>query len=174
MNPHRTQPPSLCQTALAALEADPLVLPGPVAEHLQVCQACSEARVLWLALEEVPPVAVPAGYFEGLGFRILRKLPPRRAPFSRRPVLWLAAAALLGAAGMGLTGFFMGKAVRAPLMEAAQPRDLPQHPDPQAETPFVDAEDSISQLSNLSPKEADETLRRLQNPPRLKAEPPAK
>ena len=156
------QLPVPCQTALAALEADALLLPAPVRLHLLDCPACSEARVLLLALEDAPPVAVPEGYFEDLGLRILRKLPARRTPLKQRATLWLAAALVIAALGVGVTGFFMGRAVRAPLVEASLPKSLPEHPDPQAETPFAEADDPVSQLSSLTPEEAEASLQRLQ------------
>jgi hypothetical protein len=163
MIPDLPQPPGPCAAAQAALEADPLSLPPAVAAHLRACPACSEARILWLAMAEVEPVEAPAGYFEGLGFRILRKLPARPVALKRRAALWLTAAALIGALGVGLTGFFAGRAVRAPLVEAAQPRSLAE---PQAETPFAepDSEDALSELSTLTPEEAEAALQRLQAP----------
>jgi hypothetical protein len=156
-------PPSgPCLTALAALEQDALDLPATVAAHLRVCPTCSEARVLLLALQDCPKVEVPGGYYEGLSFRILRKLPSRRAGLGRPAAFWLAAAALLAALGLGGTGFFMGRAMRAPMVEAAQPKGFADAIDPQIETPFVETEDALTQLDQLSPQQAEEALQRLQ------------
>jgi hypothetical protein len=161
---NRHSPSTLCPAALAALEKNPLDLPASVEAHLRGCPACSEAQVLWLALEEAPEGEAPAGYFEGLGFRILRKLPTRRGGLRRSAAFWLAAAGLLAALGLGATGFFLGRAMRAPLVEASQPKGWVEALDPQTETPFVDAEDPLTQLTNLSPRQAEAALARLQAP----------
>ena len=113
-------------------------------------------------MEEIPPVAVPKGYFDGLSFRVLRKLPAHRSGVGRQAATWLAAAALLAALGLGATGFYMGQATHAPMVEAAQPKGVADTLDASAETPFLEAEDPISQLSDLSPKDADSALTHLQ------------
>ena len=155
-----------CTEALEAIERDPLELPGPVEVHLDGCLACSEARVLLLALEDAPMVAVPHGYFEGLGYRLMRKLPGRVTRLRRGTGFWLAAAGLLAALGLGATGFFMGRAVNPPTIEASQPRNQVDSLDQQVETPFYESEDLATHLTDLSPKEAESALKRLQtNPP---------
>ena len=154
-----------CQQALNAIETDPLELSEEVLAHLRICSACSEARVHWLAQEETPAVLVPAGYFEHLPQRILRKLPARRPASSRHhPGLWLAAAGLALALGVG--GYLAGRIQRAPLVEASlekTPTDLNEFlPEP----PFDDGDDVLSQLSDLSPKDAEAVLQRLESAPR--------
>jgi predicted anti-sigma-YlaC factor YlaD len=158
--PHPPSGP--CLTALAALEQDALALPEAVAAHLQRCPTCSEARVLLLSLQDCPEVEVPQGYYAGLSFRILRKLPSRRAGLARPAAFWLAAAGLLAALGLGGTGFFMGRAMRAPMVEASQPKGLADAIDAQVETPFVETEDALTQLDRLNPQQAEEALQRLQ------------
>jgi len=158
-------PPSLpapCATALAALEGHALDLAPAVEAHLRACPACAEARVLLLALEDFPPCEAPEGYFETLPYRILRKAAPRRPNAKRRAALWLMAAGLVGALGMGATGFFLGQAVRQPVVEASQPHGLNDTLDPQSETPFTEDDDALSRLSDLSAAEADAALSRLQ------------
>lgn len=164
MTPENPPLPAPCTLALAALERDVRELPAEVAAHIRHCPPCAEARILWLALEESVAPEVPAGYFEALPFRIQRKLPARRAALKQRAVLWLVAAGLVGAVGMGTTGFFMGRAVRRPMVEAALAKELPEHPDAQAETPFAESEDAVGQLSGLSAAEAEQALQRLQAP----------
>jgi len=112
-------------------------------------------------------VAVPQGYFATLPFRVLRKLPGRRAGsgFTPHAGRWLAAAAFLAALGLGTTGFFMGKAAKAPVVEAAQPKGLADTLEQPLETPFAEADDPVVQLSDLSPKEAETALKRLQSAP---------
>jgi hypothetical protein len=154
-----------CALALEALGRNALELEAGVEAHLDRCPPCSEARVLLLAMEETPAVAAPQGYYEGLPYRIMRKLPGRRASVNPHAGRWLAAAALLGALGLGTTGFFMGKASQAPVVEAAQPRGLADSLDQTVETPFAEADDPVAQLSELSPKEAETALKRLQAAP---------
>ncbi len=155
--------PDPCQATLTAIEQDPLELPIEVRHHLRGCAACTEARVHWLALEEAPHALAPAGYFDRLPERILRKLPTRTRRLQRHyRLLWAAAAAIL-MAGAGLGGFGLGKATRPPLVEAA----LPQHPSEIQElmpdAPFQENEDAMSQLSNLSQEEAEAVLKRLES-----------
>ena len=166
MKSERSSPRIPCQTALAALESDALNLADPMAAHILRCPACSEARILLLALEEAPEVEVPEGYFEDLGFRILRKLPARRARQLPSAGYWLLAAGLITALGLGVTGFYMGRAARAPMVEASLPRPLLDSAEQQSEAPFAEGEDPLSQLSALSPAEAESALQRLQGPPR--------
>jgi len=150
-----------CLPVLAALEEDPLTLSAPVEAHLRGCPSCSEARIFWLALEEAPEVEVAPGYFEGLPFRILRKLPARRSGLPRAAAFWLAAASLLAALGLGTTGFYLGRAVRTPMVEAALPR-VPAETLEGSETPFFETEDALTQFSRLTPRAAEEALQRLQ------------
>lgn len=153
--------PEPCQQALNAIEADPLELPEDVLAHLLACAACSEARLQWLALEEAPAVLAPAGYFEHLPQRILRKLPSRRLNGSRHhTLLWLAAAGLALALGVG--GYLAGRVQRAPMVEASLPTDLS---DLMPETPFDEGDDVLSQLSDLNPKDAEAVLQRLESRP---------
>ncbi len=157
--------PEPCQQALNAIEAEPMELPADVLVHLRTCVACSEARVQWLAQAEAPDVLAPAGYFEQLPQRVLRKLPARRLKGSYHPtLLWLAAAGLALALGMG--GYLAGRVQRTPLVEASlepTPADLSEL---LPETPFAEGEDVLSQLSELSPKDAEAVLRRLESTPR--------
>lgn len=154
--------PPACQSALAAIEADPLALdPGTLA-HLRHCPACAEARVHWLALEEAPHALAPAGYFEQLPDRVMRKLPAKSSgqPGSGR---WLwAAAAILLMTGVGLTGFWLGRVQRAPLVEASLPRA--QELITESETPFHDEDDALYQLSTLPQAEAEAVLKRMEGP----------
>ena len=155
-----------CSRALDAIGADPLE-PGAEAEaHLRTCRACSEARVAYLAQEESPEILAPAGYFERLPERVLRKLPARPRPLQRiRPIAWAAAAALLMAVGAG--AFWAGRANRTPLVEAT----LPRQPDVTAttvsvsDTPFHDREEDAAQVQTLTPEEMKALLNRLDTPP---------
>jgi hypothetical protein len=153
-----------CAAAFAALERDPLELPAEVERHLRICPPCAEAQVLLLALAEAPEVAVPQGYFQGLGFRIMRKLPGRRAGMSARAGYWLAAAGLLAALGLGATGFFMGRAAQPPMVEAAQPKGQADSLDQPLETPFTETEDPATRLTDLDPKDAERALQTLKVP----------
>lgn len=147
-----------CQAALEAIQADPLMLPASAQAHLRTCPACREAQVLWLAQEECPQALAPAGYFERLPERILRKLPSRR-PVSRftRYALWTAAAALLAAMGVG--GFLVGRAQRTPMVEATLPKTT--LPEELPEAPFHE-EDPLAQLQNLDEAKARKVLDRLE------------
>ena len=151
-----------CPRALEAIEADPLDLPEEVLAHLDTCPACREARVLWLAQEEASPVLVPADYFERLPGRVLRKLPARRANGAfRHPILWLAAAGLALALGIG--GYLAGRVQNAPAAEAGlgrPPADLNEFA---PETPFGANEDALSQLSDMSQEDAEQVLQQLES-----------
>lgn len=161
---NRTLPlPEACARPLAAVEADPLD-PGPAAEaHLRTCRSCAETRTGYLALEEAPDAIAPAGYFERLPDRILRKLPVR-APLHRRlgPLAWTAAATVLLAVGSG--AFFAGRANRTPLVEATLPKSQEAMEIPVADTPFHDREEDASQVQALSPEEMQALLKRLDQP----------
>jgi hypothetical protein len=157
--------PEACQQALNAIEADPLALPEEALAHLRACPACREARVLWLAQEEAPAALTPAGYFDHLPQRVLRKLPARRASGAHpHAILWLAAAGLALALGMG--GYLAGRVQRTPVVEATlekPPTDLSEFvPD----TPFDEGEDALTQLADLSPRDANLVLQRLESSPR--------
>ena len=158
-----TQPPALPETCLLTMEAvlqDPLE-PGADAEaHMDLCRACSEARVAYLAQEETPEALAPAGYFERLPGRVLRKLPLRTGLHRQlRPLTWAAAAALLMAVGAG--AFWAGRANRTPLVEASVQAPTPEAQDALPDTPFQDAEDAVALLKALPPEEAEAVLRSL-------------
>jgi len=154
--------PDPCTTALAAIEQNPLELPAEVLTHLRTCPACAEARVHWLALEEAPYALTPAGYFERLPARILRKLPAKPSLLQRSSKwLWIAAAAVL-MGGVGLGGFWLGNANKKPLVEATLPRTSSEIQELIPDTPFQESEDAMSQLSNLSPEEAEAVLKRME------------
>jgi len=164
-----TQPLPLqeaCSRTVDAVQADPLV-PGPEAEaHMQICRACSEARVAYLAQEEAPEALAPAGYFDRLPDRVLRKLPGRPSLHRRmRPLSWAAAAVLLTAVGVG--AFWAGRANRTPYVEATLPRQ-PEITDTSltvSDTPFHDREEDAAQLQALTPEEMKALLKRLDTPP---------
>lgn len=150
-----------CAHALEALEADPLHLPREVEIHMKACPACAEARVLWLAQEEDPSPLAPASYFDHLPQRVLRKLPPPRKRRRVHPAL-LAAAGLLAVA-LGFGGFWLGRAHRAPVVEATLPKP-PAEAAPASEAPFHEGETPYSELDRLSPEEAKALLERLESP----------
>lgn len=154
--------PESCQRALEAIQADPLDLPPEVQAHVEHCPACAELRVQWLAQEDFPQVLAPAGYFERLPGRMLRKLPARRSRgLKHHPWLWAAAAAL--ALAIGLAGYMAGRIQQAPLVEASVDPSLANEPVELAiDTPFGEDEDAMSQFSNLSTEEADAVLRQLE------------
>jgi len=164
MNAEPLHLPEACAAALAATEADPLD-PGPAAEtHMKACTACAEARVFFLAQEDSPEILAPAGYFDHLPGRILRKLPARPALHHRMGLLaWTAAAAMLMAVGAG--AFLAGRANRTPYVEAA----LPRQPDildvSTTDTPFHNREEEAAQVQALSPEEMKALLKRLDTAP---------
>jgi hypothetical protein len=151
--------PESCTRTLAAVQADPLD-PGAESEvHMKTCRACSEARITYLAQEPFAEALAPAGYFDRLPDRVLRKLPARPALLHRiRPFTWAVAAALLMAVGTG--AFWAGRANRTPLVEASLPRPLEVQED-LPDTPFLESEDAVAQLSTLSPEEAEAIIRSL-------------
>lgn len=160
MTPEPLNAPEACLAPLAAIAANPLE-PGAEAEaHLKSCPACTETRVHFLAQEEAPEVLAPAGYFERLPGRLLRKLPARPALRLRLGTLgWAAAAALLMAVGAG--AFLAGRANRTPYVEARQPEALEVMP---TDTPFHSREEDASQVQDLTPEEMQALLRRLDPP----------
>ena len=152
-----------CSLALEAILADPLD-PGAEAEaHMQICRACSEARVAYLALEDHPLPLAPAGYFERLPGRILGKLPAPSLHAHTRRFYWGAAAALLLA--VGATAFSVGRANRVPLVEANLPRATAEIQEVLPDTPFQDNEDAVTQLTDLSQEDADAVFRTLSHRP---------
>jgi len=164
-----TLPPALpesCSLAMEAVLRDPLE-PGAEAEaHMDICRACSEARVAYLAQEEAPEVLAPAGYFDRLPGRVLRKLPLRTGLHRQlRPLTWAAAAALLMAVGAG--AFWAGRANRTPLVEATLPRqpEVIESTVSVSDTPFHDREeDAAAQIQTLTPEEMTALLKRLNAP----------
>ncbi|GLH73994.1 hypothetical protein GETHLI_24960 [Geothrix limicola] len=158
--------PETCAAITEAVLANPLD-PGAEAEaHMQICRACSEARVAYLAQEEAPEPLAPAGYYDRLPERVLRKLPARPRLHQRlRPFTWAAAAALLVA--VGASSFWAGRANRAPLVEAnLKPASEAQ--ELVTETPFqdhedADNEDAVTQLTALSDEDANAVIRTLAN-----------
>lgn len=154
--------PEACEAALAAIERDPLDLPPEIRAHLRGCPACAEARVQWLALEDAPQALAPAGYFDRLPARVLRKLPARTGLLHRPHKLLWAAAAVLLMSGVGVGGFWLGKANRNPLVEAALPRTPGEAQELITDAPFQENEDAMSQLSTLSQEEAEAVLNRLE------------
>lgn len=166
--------PESCTSALEAILADPLE-PGASAEtHLKTCAACREARVAFLAQEEVPQVLVPVGYFERLPDRIVGKLPAPPLRSHTRRFYWGTAAALLLA--VGASSFWIGRANRTPLVEASLPRTASEIQEilPLPDPPFQDSQDSedaVTQLTALSQEDADAVLKTIGEGP---AQPPAK
>lgn len=155
--------PEACAAALSALEVDPMN-PGPATEsHMKTCTACSEARVFYLAQEDCPEVLAPAGYFERLPGRILRKLPTRSALRHRMgPLAWATAAGVLMAVGAG--AFLAGRANRTPYVEAKLPRQ-PDIIEVSTDTPFYNREEEAAEVQALSPEEIKALLERLDETP---------
>lgn len=155
--------PEPCATTLAAVQADPLE-PGAEAErHMKICRACAETRIFYLAQEESSEVLAPAGYFDQLPGRVLRKLPARTALHRRMgPLAWASAAAVLMAVGVG--AFLAGRANRTPYVEATLPRPAETLEISIPDTPFHDREEEAAQLQTLSPDEMKALLKRLDPP----------
>ncbi len=144
--------PEQLEMAMQAIEADPLNLPADVEALVRQSPALSELRVHWLALEDPGAALAPAGYFQALPGRVLRKLPVKMAPRHRfHPALWAAAAALMLAIGSG--GFWAGKANRTPLVEAKTIEAEPTKELPVADAPFQESDDTMVQIENLSTEE---------------------
>jgi hypothetical protein len=166
MNDAQLPIPDLCSQALEAMLIDPLDPGAEVEAHMQICRACSETRVAYLAQEDCPTVLAPAGYFERLSDRVLRKLPARPGLRYRvRPLAWAAAATVLMAVSAG--AFWAGRANRIPLVEATLPR-LPELLDSSttgSDTPFHDREEDAAQIETLTPEEMKALLNRLDAPP---------
>ena len=148
-----------CLEALAAIEADPLALPPAVEAHVASCRACSEARVTWLAMEDAPAAQAPAGYFDHLPGRVLRKLPARPRRLGSQPVLWARAAGLIAAVGFG--GYWLGQANKQPLVEATITTAPAELPATLPEAPFQEGDDTLAQVSTLTPAETKALMDRL-------------
>ncbi len=158
-----TKLPTSCERALQVIEQDPLNLPVEVLRHVQVCPACAEARVLWLAQEPAADALAPAGYFEALPLRIQRKLPQRRT--LSRTFLWAAAALLIALAGSG--GYLAGRAKSNPVRSAELARPAVEVVEPVVtEAPFADRDEELGALQKLSEEERAALLSHLksQNP----------
>ena len=157
--------PAACSLTLNAIQVDPLDSGAEAEAHMKLCRACAEARVAYFAQEESPEALAPTGYFDRLPDRVLRKLPTRRSLHHRlRPFAWAAAAVLLLAVGSG--AFWVGRANRAPLLEANLPRTSPEVLEILPDTPFQDNEDAVSEdaatkLTALSEEDANAVLRAL-------------
>jgi hypothetical protein len=164
-----THPSQACHDALAAIEADPLALPPEAEAHVARCPTCSEARVAWLAMEDIPSAQAPAGYFDHLPGRVLRKLPTRAKGIRRYPALWALAAGLLMAVGAG--GFWLGRANRQPLVEATLAPAPQELPTTLPETPFLEADDPVDQLHKLTPEEAKALMDNLEPKPAKESKP---
>jgi len=157
---------NMCSQALAAILIDPLDPGVEVEAHMQICRACSETRIAYLAQEECPAVLTPAGYFERLSDRVLRKLPARPGLRHRmRPLAWAAAAMVLMAVGAG--AFWAGRANRTPLVEATLPRlpELLETGSTVSDTPFHDREEDAAQVQTLTPEELKDLLNHLDASP---------
>lgn len=147
--------PELYQQALLAIEADPLHLPEGIEAIVRLDPSLSELRIHWLAMEDAPVPLAPAGYFQALPGRILRKLPATtfgRQRSSTPASLWLAAAAALMLA-VGVGGFWAGRANRTPLVNAKTQDIEPARELPVADAPFQDGDDVMAQIQNLSPEQ---------------------
>ena len=113
----------------------------------------------------MPGALAPAGYFDRLPDRILRKLPVRQALHHRvRPFTWAAAAALLVAVGAG--AFWVGRANRTPLVEATLPRqpEVIETSLMVSDIPFRDREEEAAQIQALTPEEMKAFLKDLDVP----------
>jgi hypothetical protein len=154
---------NMCSQVLEAILIDPLDPSAEVEAHMQICRACSEARVAYLAQEDCPAVLAPARYFERLSGRILRKLPAPSLQVHTRRFYWAAAAAILFA--VGATAFSVGRANQIPLVEANLPRTTTEIQEILPDTPFQDNEDAVTQLTDLSQEDADAVFQSLSNRP---------
>ena len=159
--------PETCSLAMKSVLSDPIEPSAEAEAHMQTCHACSEARVAYLAQEEFPEVLAPAGYFDRLPSRIVRKLPAKpRLHRQALPLAWAAAAALLVAVGAG--SFWAGRANRTPLVEATLPPAQTEVVDGSvtvSDTPFHDREEDAAQIQTLTPEEMKALLKRLNAPP---------
>lgn len=79
--------------------------------------------------------------------------------------LLLAAAAALLMIGMGVGGFWLGKANKAPLVEATLPRNPSEVQELIVDAPFQEDDDALSQFSTLSQEEAEAVLKQLEAAP---------
>ncbi|NTV73779.1 MAG: hypothetical protein HGA66_06190, partial [Holophaga sp.] len=112
------------------------------------------------AMEDAPAALAPAGYFEQLPGRVLRKLPSRPRAGNGHAALWALAAGLLMAVGFG--GFWLGRANRQPLVEATYTPSAAELPAALPETPFMEGDDEVAQLRGLPPEKAATVLEGLE------------
>ena len=160
MNSSRMDFPPSCGLALQAIESNPLEVPAEVLDHLRSCPACAEARVQWLAMEDCPAALAPAGYFDRLPARILGKLPAPRP--ARRPVGFLAAAAVILMLGTAAGAFWAGKANQNPPVDAMANKEIREVP--AGDAPFQEQDEILEPLQALSPDEASALLKSLEKP----------
>jgi len=154
--------PEACSRTLDSVLKDPLDLSPEVEAHMKICRACSEARIIYVAQEDAPEALAPAGYFERLPDRVLRKLPARTSLRRRvRPFTWATAAALLMA--VGASAFWAGRANRTPLVEATLPRQIETVETNVSDTPFHDREEDAAEVQSLTPEEMKALLKRLES-----------
>jgi hypothetical protein len=150
-----------CQKARLDIEGDPLGIGPETLGHVSTCRMCSEARVLWLTLDDFDNAMAPASYFDDLPGRVLRKLPAQ----STRHHLWrsmmASAASLMLLAGIG--GYWLGRQGQPPMyFEAVLPprefQDISSDP-----TSFSSIE-LFSQIPDLSPEETSALMMDLIKP----------
>lgn len=152
--------PDACARTLVSIETDPLNPSAEAELHMEICTACSEARVIYLSQEELPQILAPAGYFDRLPGRVLGKLPARPALARHvHSLYWAAAATLFMAVGAG--AFWAGRANRTPLVEATLPKSVDTIEITVADTPFRDRDEEAVQVQTLSPEELKALLKRL-------------
>ena len=125
MKPRDLELPLDCQSALPAIEGDPLNPPQSVLEHISACPMCSEARVMWLAQEDFDYPTVPAGYFDHLPARVFQKLPAPSTRLRLRTPLLITAASIMFIAAA--SGYWFGRhsQLSPAILEAVMPpRDI--------------------------------------------------
>ena len=152
--------PEKCQHVQEAIQADPLNLTPEQEAHVAQCRMCQEIRVQWMALQDVENVLAPSGYFATLPDRVIRKLPGRPTPRLRsQPFLWAAAA--LVAVAAGLSGYWAGRNTTqspAPAVALSEDSELLELP---LAAPFQDENNVFSQVSTLSPQDAQWVAQKL-------------
>jgi hypothetical protein len=156
--------PLECQDALRAIECDPINIDPDALGHISVCRACSEARVLWLAQEDFGPAQAPAGYFEALPGRVLRKLPALYTRHRQGRLLLASAASLAMFAAIGAGGYLLGRHDQMPpvFLEAVHtPRDFQ---DVFADPTSFSSLELFSQIPDLTPEETRALMTDLKNP----------
>ena len=155
--------PIECRDALRAIEGGPIDLDAETLGHISACRQCSEARVMWLALEDCDNAQAPAGYFEALPGRVLRKLPAQATRhLSKIPLLTTAATLLILAGTTG--GYWFGRHDQTGpvLLEAVHtPRDFQDiFADPTSFSSF----ELFSQIPDLTPEETKAMMTDLTKP----------